>query len=49
MPGPHPQHDPDGSRRATLLARLEYDLDPRTDARRDAVYTGHPTPKKEAR
>ena len=43
-----PLPDPDGSRRAALLARLEYNLDPRTDERVDAVYTAHPTPQKEA-
>lgn len=43
-----PLPDPDGSRRAALLARLEYNLDPRTDDRTDAVYTAHPKPKKEA-
>lgn len=43
-----PHADPDGSLRAAMLARLEYDIDPRTDERVDAVYTANPKPKKEA-
>lgn len=36
--GVHAHYDPTGDMRAELLARLEYDLNPVTDERYDAVY-----------
>ena len=45
----NPLPDPDGSMRALMLARLEYDIDPRTDDRTDATYTTRPPQKKDPR
>lgn len=37
-----PLPDPDGSRRAELLARMEYNINPRGDGRQDVAYSDRP-------